>query len=357
MLQRLTVRLCKKRPQHLSLRTVYGVYPLRIRPASCAKLLPLPLRAPPNTSRAEAIIRPKVKGFIIPRSARDPVLARAESAAAAIVAKADRFTRAPCSTVGGSSSSTSDSPNSGERVIDAALELDGEGREQPTLPGVDYTGKREVSDPPGTSQKAATEVAVSDKEMVDAAKTGIEGAPAEASTAASAPWGEVAPEEATESGKSDSPSPAPTVQEEPSSTCGITDAAPSPAIRKTLRHPDDPTPQTKRPQTGDPPNPRQHQQPRPPRAAGPAPAVSVCDEVLSHRPKARAVIIPRPHTHHARKRPARRGGQDRDVGPPGPGEYDVGMVGGGGWGAGGVRGPWVAPKRYGRAKRCWIEVL
>lgn len=85
-------------------------------------------------------------------------------------------------------------------------------------------------------------------------------------------------------------------------------------------------------------------------AVTPASGANTNDAILSTRPKVRAVVFPRPHTHKPRERPAGRRARGSEVGLPGPGQYDVAGAGGGGGGGGGglgegAKGPLVAPKR------------
>ncbi|CAN0002017.1 unnamed protein product, partial [Scytosiphon promiscuus] len=297
-----------------------------------------------DASLAEAIIRPKTKGFVISRSARDPAVAKAESAAAAIVIMADKFTRAPGSTVGGSS--PSGLPDAGGTAKGAAVGWDGGGKQQPALLGVgSSSGEAELTHLAGSSHEATTEQAVSGRETEGATRKGAGGASAGLSLTPSATSGERAREEAEGNGDN-FVSPAPDAEKEPSDTCREQIWAPSPEIGETTQsQPRESTPQTQQPRTQDRAHPRQHHQPQPSCNAGVASVVAVCDDFLSHRRKARAVIFPRPHTNRARQRPAGRHGQDLDLGIPGPGEYDVAMAGGSGLCGRSSKGPLVAPKR------------
>lgn len=299
------------------------------------------------TSSGEAITRPRVKGFQLSRRARDPTLARAESAAKAVIAIAEGRARAPCSTVSAGSNSRSPCATTRQNGDDST-EASQEGDQQTALSEVRGSGDGAVSEEGEDGQAVATAV-VSDGEA-EVVTESRGGTPAGNTT--TAPREPAAAAQTEEDDSAHKKPPVQPARQQPEDKA-VTSASEQ-RERATTASPllSSGEPQTRvagaattMPQQDLP----QHQPvPSPTAAAAAAGSDSIVtgDEFLSHRSKVRAVVFPRPHTHQARKRPPGPRGLEREGGAPGPGEYDVGGGACDGWGGAGRKGPLVAPKRY-----------
>ncbi|CAM9870084.1 unnamed protein product, partial [Pylaiella littoralis] len=296
-----------------------------------------------DLSSAEVLTLPKVKGFFFSRRARDPVQARAESAATALLVMAERFPRAPCSTVDCGSSGGSPS---NDCIKSSATRVDEEDGRNPALPVIGddgdepspeaaaaslVAGSAAMAAPTRASDKLASSGVVKESRCVPpAAAAATAGVEADGGTT-----GDDTPQ---------------SKQATAGNTGGLREATTvaSPTLSATAEEAAAPRAQQQH-------NTQQHR-PQCPPLPTPSPPTSAVRSApatngttgetffLSHRPKVRAVVFPRPHTHQARKRPARRPGDGREGDLPGPGEYDVGGAGGSVWGEG-ARRPCVAPKR------------
>ncbi|CAM9839265.1 unnamed protein product, partial [Ectocarpus sp. 12 AP-2014] len=318
-----------------------------------------------DTSSAEAITRPRVKGFQLSRRARDPTLARAESAATAVIAIAERRARAPWSTVS-AGGSVGRSPCETTRDGGDSTEASQKGDRQTALWEVGGPGEGAVPEVGGEeSQAAGTAGAVGVPAAVfDGEAEMVTGSPGgtPAGNATTAPR---EPAAVAQTGEDDSAHEKPPVlpacqqpedeavtsaskQPERATTASPLLSSGEPQARvageaTTMNQQDLPQPQ-----------------PAPSRTAAAAAAGSdsivTGDEFLSHRSKVRAVVFPRPHTHQARKRPAGPRGLEREAGAPGPGDYHVGGDACDGWGGAGRKGPLVAPKRMALKEKARVVV-
>eukprot|EP00903_Cladosiphon_okamuranus_P012081 g11341.t1 len=359
-----------------------------------------------DISSAEAITYPKVKSFSLSRRARDPSQAKAESAATAAIALAERFARAaPCGTVAGGSTG---SPKSGSHAGNTmGVGEEGDEKAPQMMPVTTHEGgralaegERATSAGAGTPKAMASESAPRPQDGKDI-PTAVVPAAAEAGAGIGGddtitPVLEEGDYE-DEGGRCSRAEAAGDLLEDMVVGAPAADAVAGPysgqtaALRKqattaavaieaalgedegeTANTPTTTTsemlPQVEESARADggkgvvvsPSTPQRHHkqihQNRPPQRRTPAPANipapganSSNDAILSNRHRVRAVVFPRPHTHKPRRRPATRA-RGNELGLPGPGQYDVGGGGsgggggGGGWGAA-ARGPLVAPKR------------
>lgn len=351
--------------------------------------------------------------------------ARAESAATALLVMAERFPRAPCSTVDCGSSGGSPS---NDCIKSSATRVDEEDGRNPALPVIGdagdepspeaaaaslVAGSAAMAAPTRASDRLASSVVVKESRCVPpaaaAATAGVEadggttgddtprfkqatagntGGLREA-TAVASPTLSATAEEATAVATATAPGGTPAMAaqnftaEEPEAPAAVvvTGIVPDQIAQSNSKESPVPTAQQRllleaertasrceggeglmvllrqqqQPRAQQQHNTQQHRPQCPPPPTPPPPTSAVRSApatngttgetfFLSHRPKVRAVVFPRPHTHQARKRPARRPGDGREGDLPGPGEYDVGGGGGSVWGEG-ARGPCVAPKR------------
>lgn len=304
------------------------------------------------TSSAEAITRSRVKGFQLSRRARDPTLARAESAATAVIAIAERRARAPFSTVSVEGSGNH-APCTTTRSGGDSTEASQKGGRQTVLSEVGGPGEGAVIEKVDESQAAATAAAAGvpaavfdgEAEMV----TEIPGR-TPAGNVATAPREPAAAAQTEEEDVAHKKPPVLTARQQPQDKAVTSTSKQRERTTTTspLLSSGEPQARARGAATTTTPQDLPQPQPVPSRTAAAAAgsdSIVTGDDFLSHRSKVRAVVFPRPHTHQARKRPAGSRGMEREGGAPGPGEYHVGRGACDGWGGAGGKGPLVAPKR------------
>ncbi|CAM9543124.1 unnamed protein product, partial [Sphacelaria rigidula] len=263
-----------------------------------------------DVCKGEAIIRSKPKGFTMTRRARDPEVARTESVKMACVAKTARYVRAPASTVGCSvavdAETTADGVGAGETAHEesaSATHGSSDGVMMPnegdpdvvemTTCGRSNLGVNHPQVLPPTSMVGGAATATKGQARIVSVSTTENETCAHAAPAASrqnprkvaqkpgirTPCATEIISGASERGRGMSPDPRPPARSPPSRTESEKVDAPEP-----LR-------------------------------------LSPNDAILSQRARVRAVVFPRPHTHHPRRKHMlmKTGG----MGVPGPGQYDV----------------------------------